>query len=698
MGKHQILTGVVITDVNHEKKSAKINNGHDFVSLIELNASAVGGLSISSLHEYLKSRDENNLLPTYLGCSLDRKYLITDFLEFISQRDEIDQQAFFHDVFESILFLHSNGWCGVELGRNNIAFNSKYKRYQLLNFNNLGPTNFMTNTRSYSQLINDYRNFYTLFQQVAKEKSFANHFEFIELLGNICTSTQDNFYQLIEKLCEVSEIDIAQYCQRPWFSPVLERGHEIYPLGNTSFSFVKGYSGVGKSHLLSKFLANKKSSPLNTIVIRCKKSNESASVECLLKGFDSWIKRLEASANEKIQLFLKNEKQREENYLFKVFSNLNNEQQTTIRKNSKVNKHFFKFQLLNFVNKVSKVLSEHIFIVYHEFDSASKVTIDFLEFCSKESNNNLIRNIVFYKDFWFGDNKALELLERIEKEAINIEKVAIPPLSIDETKNLLSYFKPPKLLHNMQSNSIHNISMGNPLFIKVLMLTQREVSNFEKGSFIGLYEAVLSETLSTNQLFDCVKVLSVFGKPLKLDLWFDLSEMKNIGDFESVILNLLSFGILTIENEKIWFSHDKFEILTSQLVEVDWSIKMSNKIVRFLLRNEYTNVVKTDLIYDVAYHASRSLSLVENAHDAEKICSISFTAALRCIDVGAMEEASGFMVHALEASRLAFEKYGHLDEKLVYAMEFEYAFLLKAVGKLDESVEKYLSLLKKSAK
>ncbi|MDB2447270.1 hypothetical protein N9W79_01455, partial [bacterium] len=435
------------------------------------------------------------------------------------------------------------------------------------------------------------------------------------------------------------------------------------------------------------------------VVIKSKSTRKISAIDDFVSAFDAWFSNLLESGESNIIDIISSHLDRDDDLLAGVFKSLLDFRETTggVRvtpSSSRIEGKMFKFQLLNVVKKINSAMEDDIYLVLDNFNCADKITVDFLEFYFTNYVSSNLKCILFYKEFKSDDhNNSLDLIKEIERNATNVEKITIPPFEEDEISDFLEVLIPPHLKNAYNPTDMLEITKGNPLFVKSLVLAKDQFKEIRKGSFDSLFQTLLGPKEENESLYYALMVLATFGKPMALETVVDLCHVEQKDEFDYSILKIISMGLISTRDGKLWFSHDKYADLTNASIDEEISLKLNRKIASYLIEHRYDQDSDSNLIFDIAHHSSESFELMDSISESTKLSSICFAAGVKCREIGALEDALFFTKRAIDAIELSSKQGSKVDPQFKYVVNFEHAYLLKETNETELAIKAFKKLL-----
>lgn len=641
------------------------------------------------LYQYLKQRDELGCLPDYIGYSENEDFLLcdkSDVQPFALTEDKVELLLI--NVLENILWLHSIGWSGLDLKSENLCFSEVAGRFKFLDFSQITPSNFISGAESFKNIKNDYEAVISFFEGFKNSSTSSNYKTLINLVVDLEQTNQDEFYRAVERLGLSLPLESTKFLyKQPWFSPTLTREGKDFELGKGLFTLVKGYSGVGKSSLLTRFYDLNKVNSYNTITIKSGSSKKMSVMDDFISAFNSWFEFILNSSKKEAIKTIEDQTFRNDDLLCSAFSALEKNKRsknkgTVSLPSLRIDSKLFKYQLLNLLKKIKVKLDQDIYLIFDDFNFSGKLTVDFLEFYFKDHRNLALKCIVFYKDFRDDDyHGALKVIKKIEKEAVNVEKINVEPLGLSELKELAVMLSLGDNISSADIDNFYAITKGNPLFLKSLFVLGDEYKKVEQGSFSGVvdlfFETCPDEFASRN----FCNILSVYGKAMSINFLREVSDFSEDNNaFYYSLLTLVGKGVIQIENGKVWFSHEKFGDIIRSSISSDQYNDVNLMISSFLLEQSLGDISEASVLFDIAHHSCEAFDLIKKNSEIVKLSSICFAAAVKSREISAVEIAKFYIEKALESIHKVEKEGQKIDAQFKYFVNFEYAFILKESG------------------
>lgn len=619
-------------------------------------------------------------------------------------------------LFATILFFHSQGWSGIDLSQDNILIERSTHKFFVKRLEGLRPNNIISNGDSFKFLKEDYMSLLKLIETIGYSKDKTTVKQKIvaieKIVGAIQTEFIDAVYCASDSMGPSSNRALSAFfkCTRV-FSPKLVRKHHDIKIGDSQFTLIKGYSGVGKSSFLNSFLQSEILNQRNTFVIRSNTTRKISVLDDFVFSINGWLEYL-ISHDNKIKILIENFSENNGSALSNVFAPIAGlcgktldvtlmppSENEIMKFYQRIETKIFKHQFLALLQKVASAFDDTLYILFDNFNSADRVTIDFLDFFLKNNTSKNIKILIFYREYEpEAQHNSLEVIRTIEHTAVSLQKVLLQPFDLTDVRlfNKISLGNQQNYGRQLSDEKLLSITKGNPLFIKALNLGSDLGWISPDTSFEQVFFSLIKKKSMQVDFLKVLNILTMFGKDTKISVLQKLSNLGDLNGFQMTVMRFVSTGILKSTGQSLWFSHDKFADLLLNRMDPAERKAINYMIANYLLENEYSDQANDDLIFDIACHAARSKSLIETVHESSVFASICFAASVISRDFGALDEAYEFASCAEDLVEKCKLNGGSHDGNFEFVLGFELGCLCIEKKDLLKAVVRFQDLLQKT--
>ena len=454
---------------------------------------------------------------------------------------------------------------------------------------------------------------------------------------------------------------------------VLQKIKESYAkidLKNSQTILIEGFSGVGKTSVVNKFLDEVDSS--QTLFLNGKfdqyKQTPYSAIHLAFKDFEKQILLKSKIKRDKLKHALSHNLGRNITVLEEIIPSIANfsekvhslEELNPIESRNRFNFMFYK--LCKALNDLGLKL---IFFI-DDWQWCDQPSLQLVHSLLKQNTSGILF-LFAYRGNEIGENHAFNLLKREIQESTNFEHIFIDSLSLEITNRLISDTLNSKSSSTKElSRIIHQKTKGNPFYIKqfVSSLNEKQMLTFDgqTNSWLWNNEKIENEKLSDNVIDLITKSLDqlsfetqiIFKIASFVGGRFDFNLISKISNLNSILIGVLLDVALesgyikrrVVDNAPEYlFTHDRIQQASYQLTIPNFQIDNENlhyKIGNILLSSlAEENYLERDVLGH--FLASRDLiskseatQIIEMILDLKTNPNVSITpdATIEYLDLG----------------------------------------------------------------
>ncbi len=252
----------------------------------------------------------------------------------------------------------------------------------------------------------------------------------------------------------------------------------------------------------------------------------------------------------------------------------------------------------------------------------------------------------------------------LQSSKIASQEMELKNLHLDDIHSLLKdSFGSDLKNFDLLSTHIHQITKGNPFFIKQMLvaLKDNELMNFdykekkwvyEKNGVFNLCatEDVIDLLIhKINKLDSLTKEIlclaACVGNRFEIE---DLSKISNNDHFGTIDLlkPIAEQGLIERQNGYYVFSHDKIQQAAYAMVDEKTKPQIHFDIGKILLK-KYPIDTESRKLFDIAYHVNNGRQLINNKDFKEEVISINYKAALKAKQSNAFDPGLHYLEQAI---------------------------------------------------